>query len=445
MWFRTRGETTLVFSVRHDGMWEPERGVGPNAPHVYCRLRPSLYFDGNGRAWLTWTNQNLDNSLDVASSFWEDSGWSPEVQVNTPDVDSLNAVSQIACGGGQVWCVWSGARNSVANLSVYASRWNGQTGRWGPKMQVSPANGNCHWWTDVAVDSLGRPQVVWCETERTAIRNSYYDGLQWVGPFLVNDSSHVRAASYGDPHIALDRDGILHVSYTGVLVGTSRRDIFYARNDGTGWMSSVRVTHDTLHNYDEWYSDIAADSRDNVWIAWERQDEEPDQFRIYAVHFDGRLWSPEQRLDDSSAYYDESPAIALDTLGFPCVAWDASRYGSANDDVYFNHVLAPGAVSQNAPCAPAAYGTAIRALMTPTRRPAFSYTAPITGVARLDVFDRSGRFVRGVSGRCAAGTQNYVLWDGCFPNGKSAPTGIYICRLWAGGISATCSFVLLSD
>jgi hypothetical protein len=444
VWTKSWCESTLVYSRWDGDRWTPQHGVGANAPGVDSKLRVSLCFDASGRAWLTWTNLNLDNSLDVASSFCTDSGWSPEAQANTPSANSINSASKIACGGGQVWCVWDGAPTDMSPYSVFASRWNSLAGAWEPEMQVSPPDSTFHWWCDVAVDAAGIPHVVWCNSDRRLICYSYYDGAGWRGPTAVNDTVAVGATGWAAPRIVVDHAGVMHVCYTGVAQGATGRDIFYSRNDGAGWTASVRVTGDTEYNYNEWYSDIAAETRDNVWVAWERQGEGSDQFRIYAAHFDGRLWSAEQRLDNDSAYYDVCAAVALDTAGLPWVAWHAITYSAGNDDIYFNYYLTPGGLEQTASCPPASREPSLRALMTGTGRARLYYTMPTAGLARIDIYDRLGRRVAVIAESRPAAGQYSTEWNGRTLDGKSAPTGTYICRLQAVGMNATCSFVLLS-
>jgi hypothetical protein len=440
VWSKNLCDSTLVYSRWDGDRWTPQHGVGADAPGVDSRLRASLCFDASGRAWLTWTNLKLDNSLDVASCFWTDSGWSPEAQVNTPDADSFNAVSQIAYGGGQLWCVWSGGPNGSSNLSVFASRWDDATGAWGPEMQVSPPDGNLHWFTDLAVDSTGTPHVVWCTHPLYTVFYSHFDGHEWVSPIPVNDREHVTASAWAGPRIEIDHTGTMHVCFTGAKAGAMHSDIFYSRNDGAGWSPCQMVTRDSI--YDEWYSDMAADSRDNVWIAWERYDEGTDYFRIYAARFDGRSWSTEQRLDNDSAYYDVSAAVALDTAGLPWVVWHAMTCGAGNDDIYFNRYLIPGALDEAASYPTATGHLSLHALMT-TGRARFCYTLPTAGLARMDIYDRLGRSVSVIAESRSAAGQYSTEWNGHTLDGKSAPTGTYVCRLQAVGMNATCSFVLL--
>jgi len=317
--------------------WDDERGVGPNAPGVICKGRPSLAASDDGRFWLVWCNDYRNNTDDIGSSFWLDTCWAQEIQVNQPDSTELDFAPDVACGGGEVWCVWYGGPNDCTPYSVYASRWNPAIGAWDPEMQVSPQDSNWDWWCHLAVDSLGTPHVVWCNSNLRLIYYSFYDGVRWVPAKALNDTAQIGAPAWADPHIAIDRTGVLHVSFTGVARGATGRDIFYTRNEGRGWTPPVRVTQDTIYNYNEWYSDIAADRPDNVWVVWDRQDEGLG-FRVYASHYDGKEWSAEQRVDnDTTSYYDGVPAICLDSSGCPWVVWRGIPYGvNQSMDIYYN-------------------------------------------------------------------------------------------------------------
>ncbi len=443
-WTKHHCESTLVYSRWDGDRWTPQHGVGADAPGVDTRLRASLCFDSQNQAWLVWDDIYENNTYDIGSCYWADTCWSPETQVNQPDSTELDFAPKVACGGGQVWCVWYGGPTDMSPYSVFASRWCGSAGFWEPEMQVSPPDSTYHWWCDVAVDAAGTPHVVWCNGDRRLIFYSYYDGAGWRGPTAVNDTVAVGATGWAAPRIVVDRAGVLYVCYTGVAQGATGRDIFYSRNDGTGWTPSVRVTSDTEPNYDEWYSDIAADRRDNVWIAWERQGEGADDFRMYAAHFDGELWSTEQRLDNDNAYYDGAATIALDTAGLPWVAWNATTYSAGNNDIYFNYYLIPGALNQAVSCPPAARMLSLRALMLGNGRTRFCYAVPTSGVARMNIYDRLGRRLAVIAETRSVAGQYSVEWNGRTLDGKPAPTGTYVCRLQAGGMYATCSFVLLS-
>jgi hypothetical protein len=322
--------------------WTAETPMMPLPPEVSNRTRPSIQFDRPGVGWLVWCNGNDDNSSDIASSRLTDTGWTQEQQVNAPDSTDVDWAPHIACGGTDVWCVWYGGPTSSSPYVVYASRWSDSAGCWGPEMQVSPQNNAQNWFCDVAVDASGGPHVVWLATLQYAIYYSRFDGTAWTAPQLVNDTFRVKAATWGAPRVICDETGVLHVSFTGVANGAESRDIFYSRNDGTGWSDCQMVTYDSA--YSEWYSDIAVDRPDNVWIAYDRQGEGTDRFRVYAQHFDGHEWSKQDRLDNDSAYYDGCASVCLNSSGLPLVTWTGMPYSRANSDIYCGRYTADASV-----------------------------------------------------------------------------------------------------
>jgi len=249
----------------------------------------------------------------------------------------------------------------------------------------------------------------------------------------VNDPIRLRASPWADPHIVIDKTGMMHLSFTGAYRGASYRDIFYTRNDGTGWDTCQLVTRDGV--YHEWYSDIAADRPDNVWVVWDRQDEGPDEFRVYAAHYNGKEWSAEQRLDNDTAYYEFVPQVCLDHQGLPWVVWNGISYSSGHGDVFYNRFQAVGIYE---PRKGTTYPNIALKLATCHFSTPVEIGFQLSDPARVDlsVFDLSGRCVAILAqGERQAGTHT-VLWDG------NVPAGIYICRLRAGRFEVRQKIVL---
>jgi len=441
-WMRSRADSTARWTCWSGDSWTTDRGIVPDPPRQLYAAPRSICFDDQGRVWVAWGNQYEDNTHDVASSRWNDSVWDPQTQINQPDSTDLDFAPVIACGGGQVWCVWYGGPTDMSPYSVYASRWNEDTGRWEDETQVSPADGNRHWFCDGAVDSRGTPHVVWCTYPLYTVFYSYFDGSRWADPIAVNDTTLVTASPRADPHIVIDRDGTMHLCFTGAKVGAMRRDIFYTYDDGSGWAPCQMVTRDSL--YHEWYSDIAADKRDNVWVVWDRQNEGTDEFRVYASHFDGEQWSAEERLDNDSAYYDRGAALALDAGGRPWVVWIAKTYTGGSFDIYFSRYVPQSPVTETGSGPPAKPTLSVHAAMTGRGEVRLVYETPCGGGVRLDIYNPLGRsVVHIVETHSAAGLYS-AEWNGRILNGRPAPAGSYFCRLRAGEMTATCSFVLPS-
>ncbi|UCE25461.1 MAG: T9SS type A sorting domain-containing protein [Candidatus Zixiibacteriota bacterium] len=72
-----------------------------------------------------------------------------------------------------------------------------------------------------------------------------------------------------------------------------------------------------------------------------------------------------------------------------------------------------------------------------------SYSLPHSTKVTLEVFNILGQSVKNlVSGRQSAGSHS-VNWDGRLRDGRSAPSGIYFCRLQAGSVSLVARMVII--
>jgi hypothetical protein len=427
VWIKNDIYNSLAYTKWNSVGWNVERGVGPNAPGVWARFNPSISFDYQNTAWLVWDNAYENNSDDIAFSRWIDTCWTPEVQVNLPDSTELDFAPKIACGGGQIWCVWYGGPNDVSSYKIFASRWNG-TG-WEPEMQVSPSDGFQHWWCSIAVDSTGRPHVVWCEYPHYIVYYSYYNGTCWANPILVNDTTRVTASPWADPRIAIDCEGHLHVCWTGALRGANHRDIFYSKYNGVQWSPAIKISQDSL--YDEWYSDIAVDRPNNIWVTFDRQNEGQDQFRVYASYFDGNFWSNETRLDNDVSYYDICTAVRLDTNSDPWVVWNGIMYAVDEFEIFYNRYTSNAVEEHVKTCELEPYICKI--LTNPfIYNVKFWYQVLFPNWVSINVYDKNGRNIKTLVSNFQSKGKYIIHWDGTDFNNKKISAGIYFCQLRIG-------------
>jgi hypothetical protein len=308
-------------------------------------------------------------------------------------------------------------------------------------MQVSPPDGNLHWFCSVAVDSLGLPHIVWCEVPHCLLYYSYYDGSHWTAPFVVNDTSQVKAAYWADPHIAIDCNGNLQVSYVGVATGATERDVFYTRHDKQGWSSATRVN--ASGQYTVWTTDIAADRPDDICVTWDGQGSWPDHFRIYASRWDGTGWSPEERLDNDSAHDDGAPRAALDAAKNPWVVWSGVSYQTGECVAYYNRYGVVG-IEEPLLLSRRAISVLAKGASPSVRGFDIGYRIPSSTRARLEIYAETGKRVRTVLDEFEPAGEHSARWDGSEDGGRKAPAGTYFCCLTAGKQEATCKLILLA-
>jgi len=444
LWSGGRGDSSLSYSKWLGTRWDTERSLGSDLPDVICRLRPRMAFDENGRIWAVWNNVHTNNANDIGCRSTVGDTWSNEVLVNRPDTTLLHWFPHIACGGGNVWSVWCAGPDAQTLWAIYASRWDEAQRCWSKETQVCPRDSNIvYWFCDVAVDRQGLPHLVWCDDRRFMLYYSHHDGTRWTEPQVINDTHVVWASPWASPHLVVDRNDHLHVSYTGAVTRAQHRDVFYTRYDGVRWSESWKVSQDT--GYDEWYSAISATGDSDVWVAFDRQlpPSNPEVFRVFATHFDGTSWSPETRLDNDAAYYDIVPSICQDTQGRPWVTWEAMTYGSARNDIYCSHYRS-SAVTEPRPGLPARCGRLRLSVSNPCARTArLRYFLDSPGPIEFRIYSEAGRCVRSVSRPSVPAGQQAFEWDCCSGSGERVAPGIYFCRLKEGGTEETARIVLV--
>jgi immune inhibitor A len=141
-----------------------------------------------------------------------------------------------------------------------------------------------------------------------------------------------------------------------------------------------------------------------------------------------------------AGYEAQVPAAAPDdVIDYYLIAWDfAGNSATAPPGAPGTyHTFQRRTAGVDPGAAPAALELA-QARPNPFRTTAeIRYGLPRPGVVSLVVYDMNGRLVRTLmSGRQPAG-QGSAIWDGRTDAGRLAPSGVYFCRLEAGGVGLT--------
>jgi hypothetical protein len=296
-----------------------------------------------------------------------------------------------------------------------------------------------HWWADVVVDDQGTPYVVWSEIPHGVIYFSHYDGSDWTSPVVVNDTTEVKSSDWSSARLVRDRQGVLHLSYTGQAAGADYADVFYAFYDGAHWSPSVKVSTDSTT--DNYYGAISARSSSDVWIAWCTDISD----RIYISHYDGSRWSSETRLDDSTTNGNDSPEVVQDSIGLPWVAWEDDAASTGQEVISCNRMSSTvsvneGQLTRRTPLASITASSSAFSL----RKVALTYRIPASGEVRLEVYDMAGRTVRVLVNGDEGSGEHHIEWNGNDQLGRGSPSGAYFCRLKFGSTIKTCKVVLLN-
>ena len=427
-------DSSIVFARWLGTRWDTATSVGPNGEGVSQTGGPDMVIDDRDVLWAAWDDLLRNGANQIITRYWDGIRWSSGFSL----ADSIHANQDphLGSGGGRLWCVWyGGPSNQGSYYSIFARRWDGVVQSWGPRMQVSPSDGFSHWCGMPWVDSLGNPHVVWVEQPHGFIYYSHFDGSRWSTPLALNDS--FEGTPYGPPRIVGDRAGNLHVCFCGTPPSSGGFcHIYYTRFDGRRWSPCQRLSQETLC----WdvRSDIAAPRPDDVWVVYDRQVELAHRIRV--THFDGKNWSPEEHLDNDSGPWDEEPRISIDSTGKPWAVWMDEN---DNGCVFYNRYGVLG-VGEAAPVSGVRLAPTVMGSLSSAGSVLLSCWLPKAGRVQLEVYNQAGRHVRRLADGMRPAGRFTMRWDGCDDQCRHASSGVYFCRLETNETITTCQAVLLA-
>ena len=189
--------------LRHlaNGAWSEPIAVSAPGGDLY---RPALAIDGQGRAWVFWS-QNTNGNFDLFARPIENGKAGRQVQISKAPGSDVFPVAATD-SAGKVWVAWQGWRDGRA--AIFASTQNGSG--FSAESAVSQSTGN-EWNPAIAAGKNGRVTVAW-----DSYRNGNYDIYMrtavngaWQAETPVAASARYEAY----PSIAYDPSNRLWVAY----------------------------------------------------------------------------------------------------------------------------------------------------------------------------------------------------------------------------------------
>ena len=137
---------------------------------------------------------------------------------------------------------------------------------------------------------------------------------------LTND-----AAADDFPSLVEAKDGTLWAAYVAYTAGAGDQ-VFVRRQANGVWLAAEALARP---NGDYYRTAIAQDAKGRIWVVWSAQVDA--NFDLYARVYDGKRWSPAERLTtapNSDIYH----RLAADSAGNLYLVWQSARTG--NFDIY---------------------------------------------------------------------------------------------------------------
>jgi len=432
--------------------------AGKIAPGVF-RSDPVLGADAQGSFFYASLSSEGPFVVDFFPSTDGGRSWGPAVFAYGGDKPWFTIDQTGGPGRDHVYEAWSSVSNPTPPNTFDRSTVGGQVFDGPTYIPGAPA------WGTLDVASNGTLYVAGA----TALR----------GPIVVARSTNARNAgatptfttvsvdlggtpSNGDPNpagllgqvwIAVDRsrgprDGWVY-ALASVVTPDDPMDVHFARSTDGGltWSRPVRVNDDPAGNGAmQWFGTMSVAPDGRIDAVWNDTRGQADSWRSalhYAYSTDGgSTWSANEQLSpswDSRRGWPDQPKIGdyyhmlSDSTGAD-LAWAATFNGE--QDVYYVRIPNPSAGLAREGAQSVHLYAAFPSPFTGSTTVAFDLP-PAGAHVRLEVFDPGGRQVAILVDATLEGGRHVTRWDGIDRTGGVAASGLYFCRIQAGGTTET--------
>lgn len=271
----------------------------------------------------------------------------PELTMQTAEAVGLALRPAVVAGltvarddSGGLWAAWEVDDGHDAEIVISRQ----VAGQW---TTPAPAHTRPEAWDrfpSLATGPDGRPWLAWASALRTdpdrrLLLISHWTGDRWTEPELVPLGSTHSAA---EPVLVTASDGTLWLAWAGTE-GISEE--IYASHllssalhpDGSAgsgaWSAPWRVSAEDdpalgRSQYDR-HPRLAIGSDNRPWLTWTGHQSGIDD-EIYASHWTGNGWTPEQVVNTDDSLLDTRSSLAIDGAGVPWIAWQG-RDGTGPD------------------------------------------------------------------------------------------------------------------
>ncbi len=183
------------------GNWGEAFAITPPGRDLY---RTAIAVDGNGRAWVFWS-ENDGGNFDVFARAVDSAGAKEPLRLSREAGSDIDPVATTDASG-RVWAAWQGWRDGLAAIYVAHQEGSG----FSEPERISNSNKN-EWDPAIAADKAGHVAVAW-DSYRNANYDVYariYSANAWGNEIPIAASARYEAY----PSIAYDPSGRLWIAY----------------------------------------------------------------------------------------------------------------------------------------------------------------------------------------------------------------------------------------
>ena len=231
---------------------------------------------------------------------------SPAVGPSSPPDHDYPAIAIAA--DGSAWAAWQVYENGGDRVLVAHSTADGWSA---PEPLTAPGQDVFH--TAIAEDGRGRVWVVWSQRdgETWDLIARFHDGRNWTAARKITSANPPNFFH----KLVRDRAGNLHLVWIGHQNAQSH--VFWSKLAGDSWSAAQEISGASA-----WMPDAAADSKGNLYVAWDSYRTGNYDIFLRRIGADGAM-DPIQQVTKSSRFQAHA-SVAVDANDRLWLAWDES-------------------------------------------------------------------------------------------------------------------------
>ena len=242
----------------------------------------------------------------------------PPVETVTTDEYEDDYSAMVISDDGTLSLSWIGYKDEEDQVFIR----NRADGSWGEITRVPGASGDLQGLA-AAYDGDGALHLVWAKRfgGNWHLMSAKRTRGTWSSPQTLTSGS----GNDLFPAMASDRQGNLHVAWQSARRGFSA--IYYKALRGSSWSSEIALS-DPGAAANEWYPDIAADTKGTAWVVWDSYASSSYNIRMRPVR-EGRAGDL-MKVTDTPRYHG-NPSVAVDAEDRVWISYDESEENWAKD------------------------------------------------------------------------------------------------------------------
>ena len=317
---------TVNIAPAQPGIWAPPVNISNT---FYGSFDPDMAIGPDGHIHVVWPDYSRLGSFDwrdILYAVYDGYEWSEPVQVSAYDTTYSHTCYIAIDSTGRPHVVWNHRAIFIDGDVYYATL---SDSGWTEPLNLTPL-GLTQYAPDICIDSRGFIHVVWADylTGNGDIYHQYYDGVEWSDYVNITNEYF----DFGEPCMEVDSEDNLHLTCRQYSTPSISSEIVYFRYDGVSWSQKVNISNiDSLTSSDP---DIALDTNDNPHVVW-RQTLGGYYTEIYYSYFDGNEWTEPEDITNLGLRCDY-PRLAINSQDVKCMLFSVS---SQQGDQYVNYTF----------------------------------------------------------------------------------------------------------